>query len=151
MKKASILVLALTMLATQSFSSVPVVDPGTPQFDIGYGVKISMEQFLKLTPKEYKKLTGHRIGLYKSIALQTIQKKLNKVPFEGKQKDQVVALLLCIFVGTLGIHRFYLGYTWQGIVQLLTLGGLGVWTLIDLIRIITGDLKPKNGEYGKTL
>jgi TM2 domain-containing membrane protein YozV len=70
---------------------------------------------------------------------------------QGGGKSQLVALLLCIFVGGLGIHRFYLGYTWQGIVQLLTLGGCGIWSLIDLIRIITGDLKPKDGEYEKTL
>ena len=66
-------------------------------------------------------------------------------------KSQLIALLLCGFIGSLGIHRFYLGYTWQGIVQLLTLGGCGIWALIDFIRIITGDLKPKDGEYEKTL
>lgn len=65
-------------------------------------------------------------------------------------KSQIVATLLCWLVGIIGIHRFYLGYTWQGIVQILTLGGLGIWTLIDLIRIIIGDLKPKGGEYAKT-
>jgi hypothetical protein len=66
-------------------------------------------------------------------------------------KSQVIALILCLAVGGIGIHRFYLGYTWQGIVQLLTLGGCGIWALIDLIRIITGDLQPKNGRYSKTL
>lgn len=66
-------------------------------------------------------------------------------------ESQLIALLLAIFVGGIGIHRFYLGYTWQGIVQLVTLGGCGVWALIDLIRIITGDLQPKNGSYTKTL
>ena len=66
-------------------------------------------------------------------------------------KSQLVALLLCIFVGTLGIHRFYLGYPVIGVIQLLTLGGFGVWTLIDLIMIITGDLEPKNGGYDETL
>lgn len=66
-------------------------------------------------------------------------------------KSQMTALLLCIFVGWLGIHRFYLGYIWQGVVQLLTFGGLGVWAIIDLVRIITGDLQPKNGSYSKTL
>ncbi len=65
-------------------------------------------------------------------------------------KSQLVALILCALVGTLGIHRFYLGYTGIGIIQLLTLGVCGIWTLIDLIMIITGDLKPKNGEYAKT-
>ena len=65
-------------------------------------------------------------------------------------KSQIVATLLCFLVGWIGIHRFYLGYTWQGVVQILTLGGLGVWALIDLIRIILGDLEPKNGSYSKT-
>lgn len=66
-------------------------------------------------------------------------------------KSQLTALLLAIFVGGIGIHRFYLGYTGAGIIQLLTFGLCGIWSLIDLIRIITGDLKPKNGEYTKTL
>ena len=69
----------------------------------------------------------------------------------GKKKSQLIALILCGVVGYLGIHRFYLGYTWQGIVQLLTGGLCGIWTLIDFIRIITGDLKPKNGDYDETL
>ncbi len=65
--------------------------------------------------------------------------------------DQIVALVLVLVVGLLGIHRFYLGYTWQGVVQLLTLGACGIWSFVDLIRIITGDLKPKNGGYSSTL
>jgi hypothetical protein len=69
----------------------------------------------------------------------------------GGGKSQVIALILAIVVGALGIHRFYLGYTWQGVVQLLTGGGCGIWALIDLIRIITGDLQPKDGSYEKTL
>ena len=66
-------------------------------------------------------------------------------------KSQLIALILVLLVGGIGIHRFYLGYTWQGVVQLLTAGGCGVWALIDLIRIITGDLGPKDGSYSSTL
>ena len=66
-------------------------------------------------------------------------------------KSQLVAVLLAFFLGGLGIHRFYLGYTWQGVVQLLTLGGCGVWALIDFIRILIGDLGPKDGDYDKKL
>ena len=69
----------------------------------------------------------------------------------GSGKSQVIALILCILFGGIGIHRFYLGYIGIGIIQLLTLGGCGIWALIDLIRIITGDLKPANGGYDKTL
>lgn len=65
-------------------------------------------------------------------------------------KSQIVATILCFFLGGIGIHRFYLGYTWQGIVQLLTAGGCGIWALIDFIRILTGDLGPKDGSYDKT-
>lgn len=69
----------------------------------------------------------------------------------GEGKSQIIALVLCVAVGGLGIHRFYLGYTGIGIAQLLTAGGCGVWALIDLIRIITGDLKPKDGDYAQKL
>jgi hypothetical protein len=61
--------------------------------------------------------------------------------------SQLIALILCLLVGVIGIHRFYLGHIGIGIIQLLTLGGCGIWTLIDLILIITGSLKPKDGEY----
>jgi len=66
-------------------------------------------------------------------------------------KSQLIALLLCLFFGPLGLHRFYLGYYEIGIIQILTFGGCGIWYLIDLILILTGDLKPRNGDYGSTL
>jgi TM2 domain-containing membrane protein YozV len=58
---------------------------------------------------------------------------------------------LCFFLGALGIHRFYLGYIGIGIIQLLTAGGCGIWVLIDFIRIIIGDLGPKDGSYSTRL
>ena len=68
-------------------------------------------------------------------------------PSGGGGKSQTLAAVLAFFLGGIGIHRFYLGYTWQGIVQILTLGGLGIWALIDFIRICIGDLEPKDGSY----
>lgn len=50
-------------------------------------------------------------------------------------KDWLTALLLSLFVGTLGIDRFYLGYTGLGVLKLITLGLCGIWALIDLILI----------------
>lgn len=78
-----------------------------------------------------------------------IAKSKNADPGDGK--SQIIALILCICVGVLGIHRFYLGYTMEGVLMLLTAGGCGIWALIDLIRIITGDLKPADGDYTETL
>jgi len=52
-----------------------------------------------------------------------------------KDKSWIAALLLSILIGGLGIDRFFLGYVGLGILKLITLGGLGVWWLIDVILI----------------
>ncbi len=112
----------------------------------------------KLTTSELNEIAvaakGAKLSLKEKIALKVFGKKIanktNAAPASG-EKSQVIALILVALLGGLGIHRFYLGYTWQGVVQLLTLGGCGVWALIDLVRIIMGTLKPKDGEYDVTL
>jgi TM2 domain-containing membrane protein YozV len=61
-------------------------------------------------------------------------------------KSWLVALLLCLFLGGLGVHRFYTGKIGTGILMLLTLGGLGIWVLVDLIMIAIGSFKDKEGR-----
>ena len=51
-------------------------------------------------------------------------------------KNNTVALLLCFFIGVFGVHRFYVGRIGTGVLQLVTLGGLGIWALIDMIMIV---------------
>ena len=60
-------------------------------------------------------------------------------------KDWVVTLVLAILVGGLGIDRFYSGSILLGVLKLFTLGGLGLWWLIDLIMLVTGSYKDGNG------
>lgn len=62
-------------------------------------------------------------------------------------KNKMVAVILAIFLGGLGVDRFYLGYTGMGILKLLTGGCFGILWLVDIIRIATGSLKPNGGEY----
>lgn len=92
-----------------------------------------------------------------SKAQKQAKKKSKKIQkSEGERessggKSQIIALVLVLLVGVLGIHRFYLGHIGIGVLMLLTGGVCGILALIDLIRIITGDLKPKDGEYTETL
>jgi TM2 domain-containing membrane protein YozV len=65
---------------------------------------------------------------------------------EASEKKRLVALLLCLLVGPLGVHRFYAGKVGTGVVQLLTLGGLGIWILVDLIMIICGTFTDSEGK-----
>ena len=58
----------------------------------------------------------------------------------------LVTLLLCLLLGEFGVHRFYNGKIGTGILQLITLGGCGIWALIDLIMIITGNFTDKDGN-----
>lgn len=124
--------------------------------------KISQQMAAKANkaaePKKISKLEEIKTAIQVKKEVKKLQKELEKQEMSPEasaqapgEKSQLVALILVILVGALGIHRFYLGYTAIGIIQLLTLGGCGVWALIDLIRIAMGDLGPADGRpYDET-
>ncbi|MFR7768378.1 MAG: NINE protein [Oscillospiraceae bacterium] len=61
-------------------------------------------------------------------------------------KSRLIALLLCVFVGDLGIHRFYVGKIGTGVLWLLTAGCFGIGALVDLIMIACGTFTDSDGK-----
>lgn len=62
------------------------------------------------------------------------------------RKDWLVALLLSIFLGGIGVDRFYLGKVGTGILKLITIGGFGIWYVIDIILIAAGSMRDAQGR-----
>lgn len=99
----------------------------------------------KAEREELKQALRHTLQQQKKAASP------NSTTAEGK--SQIVAALLCFFLGGLGIHDFYLGYVGKGILQIfLSLIVIGfILVIIDFVRILTGSLKPKGGDYEKKI
>ncbi len=62
------------------------------------------------------------------------------------KKSRLIAFLLCLFLGELGIHRFYVGKIGTGMLWLISNGFLGIGWIIDLVMIIIGNFDDKNGN-----
>jgi TM2 domain-containing membrane protein YozV len=113
------------------------------------------------TPKTPSKAKGKKVVIKKRTASSSSTKTSRSRPKPTpaaptpqadtaqagtSEKSRLVALLLCMFLGYLGIHRFYVGKIGTGILMIITAGGLGIWVLIDLIMIVVGSFRDKAGR-----
>ena len=99
------------------------------------------------TADEIKKLNDllkDRVITQEEFDLQ--KEKLLNSSTTTSTTDWLTLFLLTFFVGVLGVHRFYVGKIGTGFLMLLTLGGLGVWFLVDLILVVTGQFSNKDGQ-----
>jgi hypothetical protein len=69
-----------------------------------------------------------------------------EIPWVFSDREWLIALVISGLLGVLGIDRFYLGYTGIGIAKLLTIGGLGIWALIDFVLIAVRKVPDANGR-----
>ncbi len=86
---------------------------------------------------------------FERLSLAGEPEKEARVQNAPPTKNKLTAILFAIFFGGLGVDRFYLGYTLLGVIKLLTMGGFGIWTIVDLILICTGSLRPADGSDWK--
>ena len=85
-------------------------------------------------------------GVRQSLLVDTINAEITE-----QRNRWITCLILCWLLGVFGAHRFYTGHTTLGVLQLLTLGGCGVWALIDFIIIVSGNFKDANGNSVKNV
>ena len=99
------------------------------------------------TADEIKKLNDllrDRVITQEEFDLQ--KEKLLDSSTKTNSIDWLALFLLTFFVGVLGVHRFYVGKIGTGVLMLITLGGLGVWFLVDLLLVVTGQFTNKDGQ-----
>jgi TM2 domain-containing membrane protein YozV len=116
----------------------------------------------EVAPLTISKDKKRELGRQVKSAIKDYKKQAhNNAQAAGGDKNQLIALLLAIFLGALGIHRFYLGHTGTALLQVLLfvlglfllfpLYALALWVLIDIILIAIGKLTPKGGSYNPEL
>jgi len=83
------------------------------------------------------------------LSQMNISEKKYQSSEELSEKEFLPTLILCFFVGFLGIHRFFVGKVGTGILMIVTLGGLGIWVLVDFIMICIGSFRDIEGRIIK--
>ena len=143
------LVLASTCLTTSQAVVGPSSNAHLPTVLQAQSTTSPFQALYELRDDLHTKAKSEGLSAKEKRQLKKLNRKLEKLEKEASSDDRshIAAILLSLFLGGLGVDRFYLGYIGLGIVKLLTAGGFGIWYLIDLILIILKELAPKFVDY----
>lgn len=67
-------------------------------------------------------------------------------PMQVPPRDRITTLILCLFFGSFGMHRFFTGHTGIGLAQLFTAGGCGIWWAVDIWLVASGRYRDVEGR-----
>lgn len=98
--------------------------------------------YKQITPQQ---TASQQVGVQPQIIINNTQMVNNTYAYGISSKSKTVAILLCLFFGGIGIHRFYVGKIGSGILYLFTGGLFGIGWLVDLIKIILGSFTDSHG------
>jgi len=115
---------------------------GTPEICLGCGAK-------PLIGSSFCHACGAATNPLAEICLKCGVRLTKPVAADVSPKSRLATTLLAWFLGQFGAHRFYLGKIGTAIAMLFTLGGLGIWALIDFIYAVSGNMKDKEGKLIK--
>lgn len=105
-----------------------------------------MSSYAPVRPTKFCHACNRTIDAQAVVCTQCGVMQLSPDELFGSEKKILPAALLCFWFGIFGAHRFYVGKTGTAILQLCTLGGLGIWMMIDLIMIVVGAFSDSNGN-----
>jgi TM2 domain-containing membrane protein YozV len=116
---------------------------GTPEICLGCGAKpLVGSSFCHACGAKTNALAEFCLKCGAKLGLKTLDSNIS-------EKSRLATALLAWFLGQFGAHRFYLGKIGTAILMLFTMGGLGIWSIIDFIYAVTGSMKDKEGKLIK--
>jgi len=115
---------------------------GTPEFCLNCGAK-------PIAGNNFCHACGSQTNPQMEICPKCGARLVKGIAEEISPKSRLATTLLAFFLGEFGAHRFYLGKIGTAIAMLFTLGGLGIWALIDFIFAVSGFMKDKEGKIIK--
>lgn len=115
---------------------------GTPEICMGCGAK-------PLAGSNFCQACGAETNPLAEICIKCGARLAKAEAMDISPKSRLATTLLAWFLGEFGAHRFYLGKIGTAIAMLFTLGGLGIWALIDFIYAVSGNMKDKEGKLIK--